>query len=162
MKNKETAKGSEELIKKYDAWIKGGFGTMGMLTVMNTVFIIRALIKKDLGLWLEFSFTEFIFSKCPYFSGSSGNLPLWAALILTLAYSGLLLVLALRSVKKPVLLVPCLVIYLADSALLAFTMITDYYGNFSEASWINPIVHVIMLVLLISGIYAAAKKKKAQ
>ena len=155
-------KDKEELIKKYDAWIKGGFGTMGMLFVMNTVYVIRALIKKDLGLWLEFSMTEFAFKSTSFFNGYSGSLPFWASLVIVALWSLALLLLALRSIKKPMFLIPCTILYTIDSALLAFLMITNHFGDFGEASWINVIVHGIMLVLLASGIYAAFKKKNLE
>ena len=149
----------EELIKKYDAWIKGGFGTMAMLTVMNGIYVIRALIKKDLSLWLEFSMTEFAFKSTSYFNGYSGPFPLWAALIVVVGWSAALLFLAIKSIKRPMLLIPCTVLYAIDTALLAFIMATDRFGDYGEASWINVIVHVIMLTLFASGIYAAVKKK---
>lgn len=146
--------------KKYFEWIKGGFGTMGMLTVMNAVYVIYALIKKDLGLWLEFAVTEFALKNTSFFKGYDGRLPLWLALIIIVAWSLALLLTALKSIKKHMMLIPCTVLYLIDTGLLVYTMATDHFGDVDETSWINVIVHVIMLALLFSGVYATFQKNK--
>ena len=148
--------------KKYHEWIKGGFGTMGMLTVMNTVYVVYALVKKDLTLWLEFSVTEFMLKNTSFFKGYTGSVPLWAALVVVLIWSLALLLLSLKSIKKPMMLIPCTVLYLFDTALLAYIMVTDHFNDFNEASWINAVVHAIMLLLLASGIFAAIKKNKLE
>ena len=140
--------------------MKGAYGTMVMLCVMNLVYVIRALIKKDLNLWLEFSVTEFAFKNTGFFKGYDGSLPFWAALVIAIVFWGALLFLSIRAPKNSVMLIPLTVLYVFDTALMTFTLATNHFGDFSESSWINVAAHAIMLLLLGSGLYAAKQVKK--
>ncbi|MGN1419704.1 MAG: hypothetical protein ACI4W6_10275 [Acutalibacteraceae bacterium] len=151
---------SSDAEKRYKTYIKSAQGTIGMILVMNLIYILKALISKNLNFWFSLYLTEFMIKSSNFVDGYNGSVPKIVSVIVIVLSIAVLAVLTGLSQKNPKLLYACLVFYALDTVFLLVGNIMNIFGDFCESSFIDIIIHAFVVAFIINGIYGVQKLEK--
>ncbi|MGN0468512.1 MAG: hypothetical protein ACI4GY_07305 [Acutalibacteraceae bacterium] len=151
---------SSDAEKRYLTYIKSAQGTIGMMLVLNLIYILKALISKNLNFWFSLYLTEFMIKSSSFVDGYNGNVPKAVSVVVIVLSIALLAVLTGLSQKNPKLLYACLVFYGLDTVFLLVGDFMNIFGDFCENSLIDIIIHAFVVAFIINGIYGVKKLEK--
>ncbi len=146
-----------DAIKKYQTNMKSAQGTVILSLILNLIYIIRAVISKNLSFWFSTYVTEYMLKSSGFFPGYEGSFPKAAAIMIILIEVLLLLLPAAFSERNGKLLYICLGVYLFDTIFMAFGKALNVFGDFNEGSFIDIIFHFFVLLFIIGGILSHRK-----
>lgn len=149
-----------EAPKYYSTYIKSAQGTVGLALILNLVYIIRAVFAKNLDFWFSFYITEFAVKASEFAPSYQGSVSKLLSAVIIVVSAVVLIAPVALAMKKPEMLYPCLVLYALDTAFMAWGFVTNHFGDFSQASFIDVIFHVFVLFFIVLGIISGEKLKK--
>lgn len=150
----------EELLKRYNTWIKGSVGTVSLMFILSFLYFIRAFIQHVPTFWFNFSYLDLFFKNTDAFEGYDGKLPLGVAIALSAVCIIIGMVITFFANKDPKNLKWCFVYCLIDSIVLAYIMIFNPFSDVDMNMFIAVITHAFLLINIIVGMVAVKKKKE--
>lgn len=153
---------SNDTLKKLETNIKAARSMFALALIMDLIYIVRAIFAKNLTFWFSLYSTQFaikISAFAPSYRGEASEILCAAVIILTFAVC---IVAVAMTGKKPKILIACLVLYLLDTAFMAFGFAVNFFGDFAADSVIDIVFHGFILLFLIVGIVSIYKKEKSE
>lgn len=150
----------EELTKKYNTWIKGSVGTVGLALIVNMIYLFGAFIKKKPEFPFSLGISDLALKLSGLFEGHEKTIPLWAGIIIAVVPFALGVFFTLKANKNPKHLVECLIFFILDTLLLVYVMAANPVGDAGDITWINIITHGFVLVFAVVGLIAVKRKQK--
>lgn len=151
---------SSDAEKRYKTYIKSAQGTIGMILVLDLIYILKALISKNLNFWFSFYSTQYMIKASSFVDGYNGNIPKAVSVVVIILTIAVFAVLTGLSQKNPKLLYACLVLYALDTVFLLVGDAINIFGDFCESCFIDIIIHAFVVAFIINGIYGAHKLEK--
>lgn len=153
---------SEFKLKRFQTDIKSAQGAMAMSLVLTIIYIVRALITKNLNFYFSLYTVEFLIKSSDFAPGFRGSLPGAAAAAGIVAFIAVSVVFTVLSQKNPVFLYSCLAVYGFDSLFMLAGKFSGYFSPVVAEDYIDIIVHAFILVFLIIGTVSYQKMKKTE
>lgn len=151
---------SEFKLKRIQTDIKSAQGAMAMSLALTLIYIVRALIARNLDFYFSLYTVEFLIKASDFAPGFKGSLPGAAAIAVMVAFIAAAAVFTVLAQKKPVFLYGCLAVYGFDTIFMLIGKFSGYFSPFEQTELIDVIVHGFILVFLIIGVIAQEKLKK--
>lgn len=151
---------SEFKLKRVQTDIKSAQGAMAMSLALTLIYIVRALIARNLDFYFSLYTVEFLIKASEFAPGFKGSLPGAAAIAVMVAFIAAAAVFTVLAQKKPVFLYGCLAVYGFDTIFMLIGKLSGYFSPFEQTELIDVIVHAFILVFLIIGVIAQEKLKK--
>lgn len=151
---------SEFKLKRIQTDIKSAQGAMAMSLALTLIYIVRALIARNLDFYFSLYTVEFLIKASEFAPGFKGSLPGAAAIAVMVAFIAAAAVFTVLAQKKPVFLYGCLAVYGFDTIFMLIGKFSGYFSPFEQTELIDVIVHGFILVFLIIGVIAQEKQKK--
>ena len=151
---------NEFRIKRLQTDIKSAQGLMAMALVLSVIYIVRALIAKNLNFYFSLYTVEFLIKSSEYAPEYKGALPAAAAASIIAVFLALGAVLTVIAQKKPVLLYGCLAFYGFDTVFMLIGKLSGYFSPLAQEDFIDITVHAFILTFLIMGVIGYEKLKK--
>lgn len=151
---------SEFKLKRIQTDIKSAQGAMAMSLALTLIYIVRALIARNLDFYFSLYTVEFLIKASEFAPGFKGSLPGAAAIAVMVAFIAAAAVFTVLAQKKPVFLYGCLAVYGFDTIFMLIGKFSGYFSPFEQTELIDVIVHGFILVFLIIGVIAQEKLKK--
>lgn len=151
---------SEFKLKRIQTDIKSAQGAMAMSLALTLIYIVRALIARNLDFYFSLYTVEFLIKASEFAPGFKGSLPGAAAIAVMVAFIAAAAVFTVLAQKKPVFLYGCLAVYGFDTIFMLIGKLSGYFSPFEQTELIDVIVHGFILVFLIIGVIAQEKLKK--
>lgn len=151
---------SEFQSKRLQTDIKSAQGAMAMSLVLTVIYIIRALIAKNLNFYFSLYTAEFLIKYSAFAPGYRGNLPKVAAAVIIAAFIVIALIFTVLSQKKPVFLYGCLAVYGFDTVFMLIGKLSGTFSPLVQEDFIDITVHAFILSFLIIGVIGYNKLKK--
>ena len=146
-----------DAIKKYQTNMKSAQGTVILAVILNLIYIVKAIISKNLSFWFGTYVTQYMLKSSGFFAGYEDGFPKIAAILIILAEALLLLFPAALSERNGKFLYICFGVYVFDTIFMVFGNVLNIFGDFNEGSFIDIIFHVFVLIFIIGGIYSYRK-----
>lgn len=153
---------SEFKRKRLQTDMKSANGAMAIALVLTVVYIVRALIAKNLNFYFSLYTVEFLIKSSDFAPGFRGSLPGAAAAAIIVAFIAVSAVFTVLSQKKPVFLYGCLAVYGFDSVFMLAGKFSGYFSPVVAEDYIDIIVHAFILAFLIMGTVSYHKMKKIE
>ena len=151
---------SEFKLKRIQTDIKSAQGAMAMSLALTLIYIVRALIARNLDFYFSLYTVEFLIKASEFAPGFKGSLPGAAAIAVMVAFIAAAAVFTVLAQKKPVFLYGCLAVYGFDTIFMLIGKFSGYFSPFEQTELIDVIIHSFILVFLIIGVIAQEKLKK--
>lgn len=146
-----------DAIKKYQTNMKSAQGTVILAVILNLIYIVKAIISKNLSFWFSTYVTQYLLKSSDFFGGYEGNFPKATSILIILFEVLLLIFTAAFSERNGKLLYICLGVYVFDTVFMAVGNILNIFGDFNEGSFIDIIFHIFVLLFIIGGIHSYRK-----
>lgn len=152
---------SEFKLKRIQTDIKSAQGAMAMSLVLTLIYIVRALIARNLDFYFSLYTVEFLIKASDFAPGFKGSLPGAAAAAFIVVFIAAATVFTVFAQKKPVFLYGCLAVYGFDTVFMLIGKLSGYFSPFVQEDLIDIIVHGFILAFLIIGVIGYEKMKKS-
>ncbi|MGN1194962.1 MAG: hypothetical protein ACI4SB_05725 [Acutalibacteraceae bacterium] len=151
---------SEFKLKRLQTDIKSATGAMGISLVLTAIYIVRALIAKNLNFYFCLYTVEFIIKSSDFSPEFKGSLPCAATAAIIVVFIAVTAVFTVLAQKKPVFLYGCLAVYGFDSVFMLIGKFSGYLSPIASEDFIDIIVHAFILAFIIMGTVSYNKLKK--
>lgn len=150
---------SEFRLKRIQTDIKSAQGSMAMALLLTLIYIVRAVISKNLNFYFSLYTAEFLIKFSDFAPGCRGSLPKPAAAVLIAVFIVAALIFTVLSQKKPAFLYGCLALYGFDTVFMLLGKLTGFFSPFVQEDFIDIVVHAFILTFLIIGVIGYKKLK---
>ena len=151
---------NEFTLKRIQTDIKSAQGAMAMSLILTLIYIIKAIISKNLNFYFSFYTVEFLLKYSGFFPEFRGALPKAAAAAAIVVFMGILIVFTALSPKKTGFLYGCLALYGFDTVFMLGGKLSGFFSPLAQEDFIDIIVHAFILTFLIIGVVALVKQKR--
>lgn len=148
--------------KRIQTDIKSAQGMVAMSAVLNLIFSFRAIASGKIDFYFGYYITTFFIKGSELYPELGGSFSKLAAIVAALAVAVISIVSVALITKNFKAIVAFFVFYLADTAFMAWGLLTDYHNDFSETSFIDVIFHGFVIAFVVVGLAAFRKSKKIE
>ena len=147
--------------KYYATYIKSAQGSLGIVLILNIIYILRFIIKKEFSFFFSIYSAEFMLKCGGFAEGYEKSFPAAVSIAGVILVTLIFVMLTAFALKKTEFIKYSFVVYFIDFAFLLWGAFSNPFGDVGEGIFVDIIFHFITLVLLAVGIYAERKQKKS-